>query len=82
MDIHGKKIIVTGGVRGLGRAMVSALMEKGANIAVFDIDSDGLEELRSACDGVDCFKCNLADYDEVVAITDQYYKEFGPADEP
>ena len=42
MDLRGKKIIVTGGVKGLGRAMVQALIDRECNVTVFDIDVPAL----------------------------------------
>lgn len=80
MELRGKKVIVTGGVRGLGRAFVDALILKGANVAVFDINAQGLVDLREYYPGVTCIECDIADYDEVVAATTHYHAEFKSAD--
>ena len=42
MELRGKKVIVTGGVRGLGRGFVEALISKEALVTVFDINPQGL----------------------------------------
>ena len=44
VDLTGKACIVTGGSRGLGRAMVTALAHAGANVLVVDIDGEPVVE--------------------------------------
>ena len=80
MDTRGKKVIVTGGVRGLGRALVEKLVAREAAVTVFDLDARGLEELRGLHGGVNCVVCDVSDYDQVVAATTRYHEEFGAAD--
>ena len=80
MDIRDKKIIVTGGVRGLGRAMVEKLVSGGATVTVFDLDVGGLEELRAQRGDVHCVECDVSDYAQVVAATAAYHEQFGAAD--
>ena len=42
MHIEGKVAVVTGGASGIGQAVVHALLEKGARVAIFDVkDSAG-----------------------------------------
>lgn len=80
MDVRNKKVILTGGVRGLGRAIVEKLAAKGAKVTVFDLNTLGLAELGRRLDGVNCVECDVSDYDQVVAKTAQYHDEFGAAD--
>lgn len=80
MDLRGKKVIVTGGVRGLGRCMVEKLVAKGAVVTVFDINAQGLDALWKEQPGVNCVECDVSDYEQVVAATAQYHKKFGAAD--
>ncbi len=42
--IDGRTAIVTGGARGLGRAMALGLLRAGANVSLVDIDGDQLEK--------------------------------------
>jgi 3-oxoacyl-[acyl-carrier protein] reductase len=44
-NLSGKVVIVTGAGGGLGRAMISGLAEKGARLAVVDIDEAALEAI-------------------------------------
>ncbi len=79
MELRDKKIIVTGGVRGLGRALVDLLEHEGARISVFDFDRSGLDQLREQTQ-VECFACDLSDYGQVVMATTEYHERFGAAD--
>lgn len=46
-EFEGQVAVVTGGARGIGRAIVSLLLRRGARVAILDIDEAGLEEARS-----------------------------------
>jgi len=80
MELRGKKAIVTGGVRGLGRAMVEKLIENGAAVTVFDVNAAGLNELRAQESSVNCVECDVSDYEQVIKATSQYHEQFGAAD--
>lgn len=46
IDLTGKTAVVTGGGRGLGRAMTLGLTQAGADVVAGDIDQEPLDELR------------------------------------
>ena len=70
MDLRGKKIIVTGGVKGLGRAMVQALIARECNVTVFDIDVAGFAELQTA--GIRCVACDVTDQEQINAAVEEF----------
>ena len=80
MELRGKKIIVTGGVRGLGRAMVDKLIACEATVTVFDLNVAGLDELRKQPGSVNCVECDVSDHEQVSTATSRYHEEFGAAD--
>lgn len=80
MELSGKKVIVTGGVRGLGRSMVERLISKGAIVTVFDLDAQGLDLLKREQEGVHCVECDVSDEGQVAAATSLYHEQFGAAD--
>ncbi|KXF57162.1 short-chain dehydrogenase [Rhodococcus sp. SC4] len=48
MTLDGRNAVVTGGGRGLGRAIATVLAGRGATVAVWDINAAGAEETVSA----------------------------------
>lgn len=80
MELRGKKAIITGGVRGLGRAMVEKLIEHGTAVTVFDLNAAGLNELRNQESLVNCVECDVSDHEQVVKATSHYHEQFGAAD--
>jgi 3-oxoacyl-[acyl-carrier protein] reductase len=80
VELRGKKVIVTGGVRGLGRRTVERLVSKGAEVTVFDLDAAGLAELGREGGVAGCVECDVSDYAQVAAATARFHEERGAAD--
>ena len=69
MELKDKVIVITGGGRGLGRAMAKAVASKGAKVAVIDLNQADLDETVSQCKelGVDA-KGYIADISEEAPV--------------
>jgi 3-oxoacyl-[acyl-carrier protein] reductase len=80
MDLVGKKAIVTGGLRGLGRAIVSRFVTEGAAVAVVDCDTKYFGQFQTDFPSVHCIECDIANFADVQAATDDYHAKFGAAD--
>ena len=52
VNLNGQVAIVTGGAQGIGRAIVQALADNGAQVAIVDIDGELGE--RAAREVVEC----------------------------
>jgi 3-oxoacyl-[acyl-carrier protein] reductase len=52
MQLEGKAVIVTGGGRGIGRAICLALAQAGANVLLADIDLPAAEEVAAEVSGM------------------------------
>ena len=50
-SLEGQNAVVTGGGRGLGRAMALGMAEHGANIAIVDIDQETAEDAAHKIEG-------------------------------
>lgn len=74
MELQGRNAIVTGGVRGLGRAVVDALVAKGAGVTVFDLDADGLAALAGDVPGIETVRCNVSDESDVDACLREFHE--------
>jgi len=75
---------ITGGARGFGLAFATALAQRGASVALADLDvkAAGLaaDELVSAGHRAMAVQCNVADEDSVAAAVAQVTERFGGID--
>jgi len=79
-NLRSKVALVTGAAAGMGRAHALALAERGAAVAVLDIDGDGAERTvaqiaKSGGSGMVC-RCDVADsaavHDSVYAVLERF----------
>ena len=83
--LKGKTAVVTGGSRGIGKAIVYKFASLGANVAILYAGNDAAaahvcENCRVMYDvEVRAYKCNVADFQEVKATISQIKTDFGTA---
>jgi len=46
------RLLVTGGASGLGRAIALGAAQRGAAVAIADVDKDGCEDVANAVEGI------------------------------
>ena len=84
MDLKDKVIVITGAARGLGAAMAKGLAAQGAQLALVDLDVDGIADTLSTCQAVGttarAYGANVADENQVVALFDQVVADFSRLD--
>jgi 3-oxoacyl-[acyl-carrier protein] reductase len=75
MDLRGKTILITGAGRGLGAAMAKRLAERGASLALVDLDENGLVAVRDACRAqnvrAETYSANVGVEREVIGVFDR-----------
>ena len=84
MELRGKTVLITGAGRGLGAAMAQGLAQRGADIALIDLDENALRDSRESCTrlGVTArsYTANVAKEDEVISVFDRVVGDFGRLD--
>lgn len=84
MELKNKVVAITGGGRGIGRAIALAFAAKGAHIALLDLGQEGLDTTRKLCEeqGVKVFTaiCNVSDEGQIVGALDGVVANLGGLD--
>lgn len=84
MNINGKTIVITGGAQGLGFAMAKHFANKGANLALIDMQADVLEtaksELGTITGIVRTYECNVTNESDVENTFSRIASDFGQID--
>lgn len=82
--LTGKTVLVTGGARGIGRALCEEFGSAGAALALCDVDTDTAQsaalQMANAGLKVRCFTLDVRDRDAWTTVVAQIEAELGPVD--
>jgi 2-hydroxycyclohexanecarboxyl-CoA dehydrogenase len=79
--LTGKRVIVTGGGSGIGRATVLRLVAEGCEVGIFDIDGSGAEATAAlAGSHAKAFRTDIADRAAVEQSVAAFERDIGPTD--
>ncbi len=84
MELEGRHAIITGGGRGIGRAIALAFAKEGANVGINDVNlSDAksvAREVASIGRKAAVVRTDVSDYDEVGEMAKKFVQEMGHID--
>jgi NAD(P)-dependent dehydrogenase (short-subunit alcohol dehydrogenase family) len=84
LDASGKVVVVTGGSKGLGRAMALGFAEAGADVVVASRKRDACEkvadEIRAVGRRALAVECHVGEWDQCATLVDVTVAEFGRLD--
>lgn len=83
-EFNGRGVVITGAASGIGRLMATRIAAKGARVALWDIDAEGLQRVKQELerDGgqVSAVQCNLAERESIQAAAARTLAELGEVD--
>jgi 3-oxoacyl-[acyl-carrier protein] reductase len=84
MQLTDKTVVITGGGRGIGRAMAERFGRDGARVALLDVNAADLEATRSTLEAAGVvarsYEVNVAVEEQVIEIMDRIVSDFGRLD--
>ncbi|KDM91690.1 SDR family oxidoreductase [Photobacterium galatheae] len=84
MDIKNSVIAITGAGQGLGQMMAITLAQAGADLALIDLNPEGLAQTRSQCQMLSSkaitYEVDVTQEDQVERVFDQIIEDFGQLD--
>jgi len=84
MKLKDRVAIITGGARGMGKAIGSAFVREGAKVCLIDVDKGMLEtaknEIRKSREEILAFPCDITKSTDVRAVMNQIQKTLGRID--
>jgi len=79
MELGGKRVLITGASRGLGRGMAEAFAREGAKVALVARSEGSIKELSERLGGT-AHPCDLMDDAQVLGLVERVEREAGPID--
>lgn len=78
MQVTGKIVVVTGGAKGIGRALCEEFFRAGAaKVIVADLDGEGAASVATGIDGA-AFTCDVGQEKDIRHVIEETERQFGP----
>ena len=76
--LDGKRVILTGGASGIGRAAALRLAAEGCVLGIFDRNEAGARETAARCAGAQAYGVDITDRDQIAAAMVSFEAACGP----
>jgi NAD(P)-dependent dehydrogenase (short-subunit alcohol dehydrogenase family) len=79
-NVAGKVALVTGGASGMGRILALRLAKQGARVAIFDVNSQGLQNTAAEAENISPFRCDISSLEDVETQVAAVAASLGPVE--
>lgn len=80
LGLEGKRVLVTGGSKGLGLACARSFLAEGASVAIVSRSNENLARAREVLGPVIVCSANLADAAQAARMVEEVERDLGPVD--
>ncbi|RAK18432.1 3-oxoacyl-[acyl-carrier protein] reductase [Anoxybacillus vitaminiphilus] len=80
LQLNGKNVLVTGGSKGIGKAIAKAFVEEEANVAIIARDLSYLKETKKEIGNIVLYQADLTEKTERERVFRQFIHDFGSLD--
>src|SRR5262245_19571240 len=78
--LNGRRVILTGGASGIGRAAALRLAEEGCVLGIFDLDEPGAQATAARCSGASAYRVDITDHAQIAAAIAAFEAACGPVE--
>ena len=78
--LHGRRVIVTGGASGIGRAAALRLAAEGCVLGIFDLDEAGAQIVARQSEQAAAYRVDITDREQIAAAVASFEATFGPVE--
>src|SRR5262245_45842545 len=78
--LDGRRVILTGGASGIGRAAALRLAAEGCVVGIFDLDAAGAQVTAAQCRDATAYRVDITDRDQIEAAVTAFETAHGPVE--
>lgn len=80
IKLDGKRVFISAGAAGIGRAMVDTFVSAGAKVFTCDVNDDAIDKLVEDFPGIEAVNCDCSDWNAVKTMFHEVEKRIGGLD--